>query len=43
MAHNTKPFKCRLDTYWQDQEIIYDFMHSYRELEVVVVYLVMTK
>jgi len=27
MANSTNTFKCRLelDTYWQDQEIIYDF------------------
>ena len=25
MANSTKTFKHRLDIYWQDQEIIYDF------------------
>jgi len=25
MANSANTFKCRLDTYWQDQEIIYDF------------------
>ena len=25
MANSTDTFKCRLDIYWQDQEIIYDF------------------
>ena len=25
MANSTNTFKCRLDTYWQDQQIIYDF------------------
>jgi len=25
MANSTSTFKSRLDTYWQDQEIIYDF------------------
>jgi len=25
MANSTKTFKCMLDIYWQDQEIIYDF------------------
>ena len=25
MANSTNTFKRRLDTYWQDQEIIYDF------------------
>jgi len=25
MANSTNTFKCRLYTYWQDQEIIYDF------------------
>jgi len=25
MANSTNTFKCRLDIYWQDQEIIYDF------------------
>ena len=25
MANSTNIFKLRLDTYWQDQEIIYDF------------------
>ena len=36
---STNTFKRRLDTYWQDQEIIYDFMHSHKEPEVVVKYL----
>jgi len=25
MTNSTNTFKCRLDIYWQDQEIIYDF------------------
>ena len=37
MTNSTNTFKRRLDMYWQDQEI---FMHSYREPEVVVMYLI---
>jgi len=38
MANSTNTFKHRLDIYWQDQEIIYDFVHSCREPEVIVTY-----
>ena len=40
MANSTNTFKRRLDTYWQDQEIIYDF-HAQLQgtAEVVVKYL----
>ena len=40
--NSTNTFKHRLDTYWQDQ-LSMIFMHSYREPEVVVVYLHTTK
>jgi len=40
MANSTNTFKYRLDICWQDQEI---FVHSYREPEVIVTYLDMTK
>jgi len=42
-ANSTNTVKCRLNTYWQDQEIIYDFMHRYREPEDIVKYLDTTK
>jgi len=39
VANSTNTFKRRLDIYLQDQEIMFDF----REPEVVVTYLDMTK
>jgi len=43
MANSTNTFKCRLDTYWQDQEITYDFHAQLQGTEVVVKYLDMFK
>jgi len=40
MANSINTFKYRLDICWQDQEIL---VHSYREPDVVVTYLDMTK
>jgi len=31
MANSTSTFKRRLDTYWQDQEIVYDFLAQLQE------------
>ena len=45
MTNSTNAFKHRLDMYWQDQEIIYDFRAQLQgtEPEVAVTYLDMTK
>jgi len=43
VANSTNTFKRRLDIYWQDQEIVYDFRAQLQEPEVVVTYLDMTK
>ena len=42
VTNSTNTFKRRLDMYWQDQ-LCTIFVHSYRQPEVVVIYLDMAK